>query len=198
MAEETDLESRLADLAASGRRHAVPPAAEQVRARGDRRRRRKRAARASGGVVTVAALALGILSVVGIGPGPAPPAAPPTAAASVSPFMTPTPARGEEYAAELGSVYDAVPLKGNMVQVTVAQVHPEKGVAVRTGAVHELTLKRETPVEVKHAVGGTAKDVRAGELVEILSGGPQWVFAVDYDGEGRVQSLREAYWLTVE
>ncbi|WP_103510977.1 hypothetical protein [Streptomyces sp. SM13] len=198
MADGTGLESRLADLAASGRRHAVPLASEQVRARGDRRRRRKRAARASGGVVTAAALTLGVLSVVRTGPVPAPPAALPTAAASVSPFMIPTPARGEEYAAELGFVYDAVALEGNMVQVTVAQVHTGKGAVVRTGVVHELTLKRETPVEVKHVVGGSAKDVRASELVEILSGGPQWVFAVDYDGEGRVQSLREAHWLTVE
>ncbi|MFH9268297.1 hypothetical protein ACH4KN_29195 [Streptomyces sp. NPDC017546] len=198
MADETDLEVRLAGLAASGRRHAAPQAAEQVRARGDRRRRRKRAARASGGVVMAAALVVGGLSAAGLGPEAAPSAAKPTAAASASPFVAPTPAPGEEYASELGFVYDAVALEGHAVRVTVAQVRSGRGSVTRTGVVHRTTLKPETPVEVKHVNGGEAGDVRVNELVDRLSAGPQWVFAIDYDSEGRVVSLREAYWLTAK
>ncbi|MEU0099083.1 hypothetical protein [Streptomyces sp. NPDC006267] len=195
MDDATGLEGRLADLAASGRRYAATPAAQEVRARGDRRRRRKRAARATGGVVTAAALALGGLSAVRPGPQTAPSAATPTAAVSASPFVAPAPAPGEEYASELGFVYHAATVKGNAVRVTVAQVRTEKGIVTRTGEVHRLTLKPETPVEVKSMAGGEAGDLRAGELVDRLSAGPQWVFAVDHDAEGRVQSLREAHWL---
>ncbi|PCG83411.1 hypothetical protein CIB93_24520 [Streptomyces sp. WZ.A104] len=198
MADESGLEGRLADLASSGQRYAAPQVAEQVRARGDRRRRRKRAARASGGVVMAAALAMGVLSVTRLGPEAVPSAAKPTAAASVSLFVPPTPAPGEEYASELGFVYHAVSLKQNMVQVTVAQVRTGNGVAVPTGVVHKVTLKPETPVEVEHVAGGEARDMRVSELVDRLRTGPQWVFALDYDGEGRVQSLREAHWLTTD
>lgn len=198
MDDETDLAGRLADLAASGRRYAAPQAAEQVRARGDQRRRRKRAARASGGVMLAAALTMGVLSVARLGPEAAPSAAKPTTAASASLFVAPTPAPGEEYASELGFVYDAVALKGNAVRVTVAQVRAEKGAVTRTGVVHRTTLKPETPVEVKHVAGGESGDMRVNELVGRLSAGQQWVFAVDYDSEGRVVSLREAYWLTVK
>ncbi|WP_103535488.1 hypothetical protein [Streptomyces sp. SM11] len=198
MADETGLEGRLADLAVSGQRYAVPLAGEQVRARGDQRRRRKRAARASGGVVMAAALAMGVLSVARLGPEAAPSAAKPTTAASASLFVTPTPAPGEEYASELGFVYDAVALKGNSVRVTVAQVRAERGAVTGTGVVHRMTLKPETPVEVKHVAGGEAGDMRVNELVDRLSAGPQWVFAIDYDSEGRTVSLREAYWLTVK
>lgn len=198
MDDETDLEGRLADLAASGRRHAAPQTAEQVRVRGDRRRRRKRAARASGGVVTAAALAMGILSVARLAPEAAPSATKPTAATSTSPFVAPTPAPGEEYASELGFVYDAVAGDGNTVRVTVAQARTGKGTVTRTGVVHKMTLRPETPVEVKNVTAGEAGDIRIGALVGRLSAGPQWVFAIDYDGEGRVQSLREAYWLTVK
>lgn len=198
MEDETDLEGRLADLAASARRYAAPQAAEQVRARGDQRRRRKRVARASGGVMMAAALAMGVLSVARLGPEAAPSAAKPTAAASASLFVAPTPAPGEEYASELGFVYDAVALKGNTVRVTVAQVRTGKGTVTRTGVVHKMTLKPETPVEVKHVTGGESGDMRVNELVDRLSAGPQWVFAIDYDSDGRVVSLREAYWLTAK
>jgi hypothetical protein len=198
MDDKTGLEGRLTDLAASGRRYAAPQAAEQVRARGDRRRRRKRAARASGGVMLAAALTTGVLSVARLGPEAAPSAAKPATAASTSLFVAPTPAPGEEYASELGFVYDAVTLKGNAVRVTVAQVHAGRGSVTRTGVVHRITLAPETPVEVKHVAGGEAGDLRINELVDRLSAGPQWVFALDYDSEGRTVSLREAYWLTAK
>ncbi|HCA87634.1 MAG TPA: hypothetical protein DEQ61_20475 [Streptomyces sp.] len=198
MADETGLEGRLAGLAASVQRFAVPLAAEQTRAHGNQRRRRRQVALTSGGVVMAAALTVGGLSVVRLGPEAAPSAAMPTAAPSASLFVTPTPAPGEEYASELGFVYDAVVLEGKSVQVTVAQVRDGKSAVIRTGVVHKVTLKPETPVEVKHVAGGKAGDTRVSELVERLRAGPQWVFAVDYDGEGRIQSLREAYWLTGE
>ncbi|MCZ7416821.1 MULTISPECIES: hypothetical protein [unclassified Streptomyces] len=189
MADETGLGDRLADLAASGQRFAVPPDAERVRERGDRRRRRRRAALASGGVVLTAALAAGVLTLVPLGPGPAPAASEPTAP-STPRFVPPTPAPGEEYASEFGYVYDAVPVQGGTVRITVEQLH--------TGVVHTVTLSAETPVEVRQVAGGTPGDMRLGELVSRLSAGPQWVFAVDYDGEGRIRSLREAFWLKVE
>ncbi len=59
--------------------------------------------------------------------------------------FAPTPAPGEEYASEVGYVYDAMVVED-----------------------------------------------------AVLRAGPQWVFAVDYDGEGRIQSLRETFRLTVE
>lgn len=92
MAEETGLDERLADLAADGRLGAVPLAAEQIRARGDRRRRRKRAARASGGVLLAAAVVVGGLSLVR--PGPEPTAADPNPSTSAPLFVPPTPAPG--------------------------------------------------------------------------------------------------------
>ncbi|MFH9571166.1 hypothetical protein ACH4MG_11530 [Streptomyces sp. NPDC017454] len=189
MADESGLEHHLADLAASGQRFAVPATAERIRARGDRLRRRKQAAAASGGVVLTAALAVGVLSLVRLGPGPTPAAVKP-AASSTSRFVPPVPAPSEEYAGEIGYVYGAVLLEGDTVEVTVEQL--------RTGVVHKVTAPTHTPVEVKHLAGGKPGDMRLGELVGRLSAGPRWVFAVDYDGEGRIQSLREAFWLSVE
>ena len=111
-------------------------------------------------------------------------------------FVPPTPSPGEEYAGEFGYVYDAVVVK-DAVQVTVEQLRTERGTAVPTGVVHQVTLSPQTPVEVEQMAGGKARDMRLGDLVDRLRGGPRWVFAVDYDGEGRIQSLREAFWLTV-
>lgn len=198
MVDETSLDERLADLATGGRQGAAPMAAELIRARGDRRRRRKRAARASGGVLLAAAVVVGGLSLVRPGSGPAPNAADPGPSASAPRFVAPTPAPGEEYAVELGYVYDAVELGGGRVRVTVQQLRDEKGKAVPTGVVHELTLPAVTPVEVERLTGGEPGDQRLEDVVGRLRAGPQWVFALDYDGEGRVQSLREAHWLTVE
>ena len=93
-------------------------------------------------------------------------------------------------------MYDAVVVK-DAVQVTVEQLRTERGTAVPTGVVHQVTLSPQTPVEVEQMAGGKARDMRLGDLVDRLRGGPRWVFAVDYDGEGRIQSLREAFWLTV-
>lgn len=152
MAEETGLDEWLADLAADGRLGAVPLAAEQIRARGDRRRRRKRAARASGGVLLAAAVVVGGLSLVR--PGPEPTAADPNPSTSAPLFVPPTPAPGEEYATELGYVYGAVALDGGRVRVTVQQLRDERGTAVPTGVVHELTLPAVTPVEVRDLAGG--------------------------------------------
>ncbi|MEI7033215.1 hypothetical protein [Streptomyces pratensis] len=196
MGDGTGLDDHLADLAASGQRFAVPLAAEQIRVRGDRRRRRKRAARVSGGVLLAAAVAVGGLSLVRTGEEPAPTAAKPTPSWSTAPFVPPAPSPGEEYASEIGYVYGATVVDG-MVQVTVEQLRAEGGTAVPTGVVHQLTLPPQTPVEAEQAAAGEPGDVRLGELVDRLSGGPRWVFALDYDGEGRVQSLREAVWLTV-
>ncbi|GGW63361.1 hypothetical protein CP966_21200 [Streptomyces galilaeus] len=197
MADETGLDDHLARLAADGRRFAVPMAAEQIRVRGDRRLRRKRAVRMSGGVLVAAAVAVGGLSLVLSGRGPAPTAAKPTPSLSAPRFVPPTPAPGEEYAVEIGYVYDARVLADG-IQVTVKQLRTERGTAVPTGVVHKLTLSPQTPVEVEQVAGGKPGDMRLEELVDRLSGGPRWVFAVDYDGEGRIQSLREAVWLTVE
>lgn len=155
MVEETGLDERLADLAAGGRQGAVPLAAEQIRARGDRRRRRKRAARASGGVMLAAAVVVGGLALVRPGPEPAPAATAPGPSASAPPFVAPTPAPGKEYAVELGYVYDAVALDGDRVRATVQQLRDEKGTAVPTGVVHELTLPAVTPVEVRDLAGGS-------------------------------------------
>ncbi|MFH9268295.1 hypothetical protein ACH4KN_29185 [Streptomyces sp. NPDC017546] len=199
MVEETGLDERLADLAADGRQGAMPLAAEQIRARGDRRRRRKRAARASGGVLLAAAVVVGGLTLVRAGlPESAPPAAAPSPSASAPRFVAPTPAPGEEYASELGYVYGAVELDGGRVRVTVQQLRAEEGTAVPTGVVHELTLPTVTPVEVERLTGGEPGDKRLEDVVGRLRAGPQWVFALDYDAEGRVQSLREAHWLSVE
>ncbi|MEU3895296.1 hypothetical protein [Streptomyces sp. NPDC045251] len=182
MADGTGLDQHLADLAAEGRRFAVPPAAEQIRARGERRRRRKRVAQVSGGALLAVAVVSGGLWLALPGSGTAPPAAHPSP--SSSGFVPPAPAPGEEYASEIGYVYDAV-LAGDSVRVTVKP---------RTGAVHTLTLSPQLPVEVEHVAGGEPADMSLGELVDRLSGGPRWQFAVDYDGEGRVRSLREASW----
>ncbi|MER7700674.1 MULTISPECIES: hypothetical protein [unclassified Streptomyces] len=198
MGEETGLDERLADLATGGRLGAVPMAAEQIRARGDRRRRRKRAARASGGVLLAAAVVVGGLTLLRPGPEQAPTAADPNPSASASLFVAPTPAPGEEYASEFGYVYDAAVLDGGTVRVTVQQLRDEAGTAVPTGVVHELTLPATTPVEVEHLTGGTPGDVRLEDVAGRLRAGPRWVFALDYDAEGRVRSLREAHWLTVK
>jgi hypothetical protein len=197
MADKTGLEGDLADLAASGRRFAVPLAAEQIRARGEQRLRRKRAtAMTSGGAVLAAVLVGGGLSLGLVGQEPAPTAVMPTT--SASPFVPPTPAPGEEYASELGYVYDAVLLEEDMVRVTVEQLRAEQGAAVPTGVVHELTLPSWTPVEVQDLAGGEPGDTRLGELVGRLSAEPRWAFAIDYDGEGRIRGLREAVWLATE
>jgi hypothetical protein len=192
MADETGLEDYLADLAESGRRHAAPLAAERIRARGEQRLRRRRAALASGGALLAAALAVGGLSLTRALRGPEPPAVIPTATASL--FVPPTPAPGEEYASELGYVYGAV-AKEDTVQVTVEQLRTVQGTAAPVGVVHTLTLPRGTLVEARQLAGGNPADVQLGRLVGRLAAGPRWVFAIDYDSEGRVHSLREAYWL---
>ncbi len=144
-----------------------------------------------------AAVAVGGLSLARPGPEQAPAAAKPTPSRSAPQFVPPTPAPGEEYASEIGYVYDAMVVE-DAVQVTVKQLRTERGTAVPTGVVHQMTLSPRTPVEVEQLAGGKAGDMRLGELVDRLRGGPRWVFALDYDGEGRIQSLREAFWLTVE
>lgn len=193
MPDETDLKGRLADLAESGRRQAVPAAADRVRARGEQRLRRKRAALASAGTLLVAALVAAGLSLPGDDRGPEPPpAVGPTPTAPV--FVPPTPAPGQEYAGELGYVYGAV-ASGDVVHVTVEQLRTEQGTPVPVGVVHTLTLLRRTPVEARQLVGGSPADLELGDLVDRLKGGPQWVFTIDYDDEGRVRSLREAFWL---
>ncbi|MEO3847631.1 hypothetical protein ABGB09_08240 [Streptomyces sp. B8F3] len=197
MADGTGLDDHLAGLAAEAQRVTVPLAAEQIRARGDRRRRRKRAARISGGVLLAAAVAVGGISLVRPGPESATTAAKPTESRSASSFVPPTPAPGEEYASEIGYVYEAKVLE-DTVEVTVEQLRAEQGKAVPTGVVHQVTLSPQTPVEVEQVAGGEPRDMRLGDVVDRLRGGPRWVFALDYDGEGRIQSLREAFWLTVE
>ena len=62
--------------------------------------------------------------------------------------------------------------------------------------VHTLTLPRGVLVEARELTEGNPTDVRLDQLVSQLAAGPQWVFVIDYDSEGRVQSLREAYWLS--
>ncbi|MBC7269336.1 MAG: hypothetical protein H5T76_11520 [Streptomyces sp.] len=195
MVDGTSLDDHLADLAAEGRRSAAPLPAERIRARGDRRRRRRRAARVSGGALLAVSVAVGGVLLVLPG-GESPAAGEPTPSSSASRFVAPTPAPGEEYASELGYVYDATAREG-AVQVTVEQLRAERGTTVPTGVVHQMTLSPQTPVEVERLAGGQPRDMRLADLVDRLSGGPRWVFAVDYDAEGRVQSLREAYWLTV-
>ncbi|MFW6725283.1 hypothetical protein ACHZ98_35165 [Streptomyces sp. MAR4 CNY-716] len=197
MADGTSLDDHLVGLAAEGQRLAVPLAAEQIRLRGDRRRRRKRAARTSGGLLLAAAVAVGGMSLIGPGPESATTAANPTPSRSAPSFVPPTPRPGEEYVSELGYVYDAK-LLADAVEVTVEQLRAERGKAVPTGVVHQVTLSPQTPVEVEQVAGGKPRDVRLGDLVDRLRGGPRWVFALDYDGEGQVQSLREASWLTRE
>ncbi|MFI2434561.1 hypothetical protein [Streptomyces sp. NPDC018693] len=192
MADKTGLEDYLADLAESGRRHAAPLAAERIRARGEQRLRRRRAALASGGALLAAAVAVGGLSLTRDTRGTEPPAVLPTPTASQFPPLTPAP--GEEYTSELGYVYGAV-AKGDMVQVTVEQLRTVRGTAEPVGVVHTLTLPRGTLVEARQLAGGNAADVQLGGLVDRLAAGPRWVFVIDYDSEGRVHSLREAYWL---
>ncbi|MEU2896056.1 hypothetical protein ACWC4E_28930 [Streptomyces sp. NPDC001273] len=192
MADETRLGEHLADLAESGRRHTDPLAAERIRARGERRLRRKRAALASGGALLAAAVALGGVSLVRAARGPEPPASVP--APTTSRFVPPTPAPGEEYVSELGYVYGAV-AKGDTVRVTVERLRDVRGTAAPGGGAHTLTLPRRTLVEARRLAGGNPADVELGELVDQLAAGPRWVFAIDFDSEGRVQSLREAYWL---
>ncbi|MEU9732469.1 hypothetical protein [Streptomyces sp. NPDC048002] len=189
------LHARLADLAESGRRQVVPPAADRIRARGERRLRRRRAARASGGVLLAVAVAVavgGLALTRTLLREPEPAAVLPTPA--VSSFVPPTPAPGEEYAAELGYVYGAV-AQGDTVRVTVDGLRTVRGTAAPAGSAHTLTLPRGTLVEARQLAGGEPEDVQLGSLVDQLAAGPRWVFAIDYDSEGRVQSLREAYWL---
>ncbi|WP_165984181.1 hypothetical protein [Streptomyces sp. YIM 98790] len=192
MADETELKGYLADLAESGRQQVVPLVAARIRARAERRLRRRRAALASGGALLAAALAVGGVSLARVSGEPEPPAVVP--APPASPFVPPTPAPGEEYASELGYVYGAV-VRGDMVQVTVERLRTEQGTPVPAGVVHTLTLPRGTPVEARQLTGGEPADVQLGQLVDRLDAGPRWVFAIDYDSEGRVQSLREAFWL---
>ncbi|MGC9495223.1 hypothetical protein [Streptomyces sp. WG7] len=192
MADETRLGDYLADLAESGRRHTDPLAAERIRARGEQRLRRKRAALASGGALLAAAVVLGGVSLTRATRGPEPPAAVP--APTASQFVPPAPAPGEEYTSELGYVYGAV-AQGDTVRVTVERLRDVRGTATPGGGVHTLTLPRTTLVEARRLAGGNPADVELGELVDRLAAGPRWVFAIDYDGEGRVRSLREAYWL---
>ncbi|MEV8123054.1 hypothetical protein AB0P07_02840 [Streptomyces sp. NPDC085944] len=192
MADGTRLGDHLAELAESGRRHTAPPAAERIRARGEQRLRRKRAARASGGVLLAAAVALGGLSLVRTVRASEPPTVVP--APTASRFVPPTPAPGEEYAVELGYVYGAV-AKGDTVRVTVEPSASTRGTGTHGGEVHTLTLPRTTPVEVRRPADGGPADAELGELVDRLASGPRRVFAIDYDAEGRVRSLREAYWL---
>ncbi|MER6678720.1 hypothetical protein [Streptomyces sp. NPDC000983] len=182
MADDTQLREHLAGLAESGRRTASPRAAELVRARGEQRARRKRAAAVSGGVLLAAAVAVAGLSLDPTPQDP-PPAGVPTPTASR--FVPPAPAPGEEYSTELGYVYGAV-VRGDTVRVTVRPL---------TGAAHPLVLSRGLLVEARNLSGGKPRDLELGTLVDQLAAGPRWVFAVDYDSEGRVQSMREAYWL---
>ncbi|RBM23324.1 hypothetical protein [Streptomyces sp. PT12] len=196
MADETELDgylAGLADLADSGRRHAEPLSAERIRARGERRLRRRRAALASGGALLAVALAAGGVSLTRAAQGPEPPAAVPTPTAS--PFVPPTPAPGEEYASELGHVYGAE-LRGDMVRVTVEPLRAAGGAAEPVGETHTLTLPRGTLVETRRLTEGNPSDVQLDALVGQLADGPRWAFVIDYDSEGRVASLREAYWLS--
>ncbi|MFD6279217.1 hypothetical protein ACFWFI_27180 [Streptomyces sp. NPDC060209] len=192
MTDGTGLEDHLVDLAESGRRHAAPLAAERIRARGEQRLRRRRAALGSGGALLAVAVAVGGLSLTRASWGPEPPTVIP--APTAAQFVPPTPVPGEEYAGELGYVYGAV-AKGDTVQVTVEQLSTVRGTPAPVGVVHTLTLPRGTPVEARKLSGGDPADVQLGELVGRLAAGPRWVFAIDYDSEGRVHSLREAYWL---
>ncbi|MDT0345170.1 hypothetical protein [Streptomyces litchfieldiae] len=193
MDDQIELERLLADLAESGRRNAVPRAAHEVRARGEQRRSRRRAALAASGALLAVVVAAGGLSLATAGGGTEPPVDDP--APTASSFEPPSPGPGAEYATELGYVYDAV-AEGDTVRVTVEQLRMSGQAAEPTGVVHTLTLPSHTLVEARQLAGGQPADTELGELVDELSAGQRWVFAIDYNGEGRVQSLREAYWLT--
>ncbi|MET8632490.1 hypothetical protein ACWEQ2_03255 [Streptomyces sp. NPDC004096] len=190
MADDTELGRRLAELAESGKSHTVPLAAHRVRARGEQRLRRRRTT-----VVTVvaslaAALVAGGLALAGSAHGPQPPTATPVPAPP--PFVRPSPGPGEEYASELGYVYGAV-ADGDTVRVTVRQLRGAiRGTAAPTGVVHTLTLSGGTLVETRRLSGGHPTDMQLGQLVGRLADGPRWTFWIDYDNEGRVESLREA------
>ncbi|MEW2493460.1 hypothetical protein AB0942_07900 [Streptomyces nodosus] len=192
MADRTELERRLernlTGLAESGRQQVMPLAAHRVRARGEQRKRRRRVAVAFGGALLAAAVVVGGLSLVRAVPVPEPAAIAPTPA--VSGFVPPSPAPGEAYASELGYVYGAV-AQGDRVRVTVEQLRTVRGTAVPTGVVHTLTLPRWTLVEARQLSGGSPADMRLEQLVSRLAAGPRWMFAIDYDSEGRVESLRE-------
>ncbi|MFE4412627.1 hypothetical protein [Streptomyces sp. NPDC056821] len=192
MADRTELERclerNLAGLAESGRQQVMPLAAHRVRARGEQRMRRRRAAVAFGGTLLAAALMVGGLSLFRAARVPEPAAIAP--APTVSGFVPPSPAPGEEYASELGYVYGAV-AQGDMVRVTVEQLRTVRGSAVPTGVVHTLTLPRWTLVEARRLSGGSPADMQLDQLVSRLAAGPRWMFAIDYDSEGRVESLRE-------
>ncbi|MFI9599532.1 hypothetical protein ACIHCX_06545 [Streptomyces sp. NPDC052043] len=190
MADRTELERSLAGLAESGRQQVMPLAAHRVRARGEQRMRRRRAAVAFGGVLLAAAV-VGGLSLFRAAGVPEPAAIVP--APTVSGFVPPSPAPGEEYASELGYVYGAV-AQGDMVRVTVEQLRTVRGTAVPTGVVHTLTLPRATLVEARRLSGGSPADMQLDQLVSRLAAGPRWMFAIDYDSEGRVESLRETDW----
>lgn len=191
MADGTELTGRLADLAESGRRRAAPLSAEHIRAHGDRRLRHRRTALASGGALLAVVLAVGGLSLAEPLWRAAPPASDPGPSVS---HVPPTPAPGAEYATELGYVYGAE-VRGGTVRVTVEQVREVDGAAVPTGVVHTLALPGRTVVEARRLAGAEPADVPLHRLVDELGEGPRWVFAIDYDDEGRVQSLREAFWL---
>ncbi|MFE5240149.1 MULTISPECIES: hypothetical protein [unclassified Streptomyces] len=193
MADETGLRDQLADLAESGGRRVVPLAAEGIRARGEQRLHRRRAALASGGALLAVVLAVGGMSLLRAPGGSEPPATGP--APTASSFVPPTPGPGAEYATELGYVYGAA-AEGDTVRVTVRQVRTVRGAAEPTDVVHTLTLPRGTLAEVRELADGKPGDTQLDALVDRLGDQPQWVFAIDYDTEGRVQSLREAYWLS--
>ncbi|MFD4613497.1 hypothetical protein [Streptomyces sp. NPDC058451] len=195
MADRTELERclerNLAGLAESGRQQVMPLAAHRVRARGEQRMRRRRAAVAFGGALLAAAVVVGGLSLFRAARVPEPAAIAP--APTVSGFVPPSPAHGEEYASELGYVYGAV-AQGDMVRVTVEQLRTVRGTAVPTGVVHTLTLPRWTLVEARRLSGGSPADMQLDQLVSRLAAGPRWMFAIDYNSEGRVESLRETDW----
>ncbi|MDT0268646.1 hypothetical protein RM844_20380 [Streptomyces sp. DSM 44915] len=194
MTDETELRGYLTDLADSGRRQAVPVAPASIRAHGERRLRRRRAALTTGGALLAVTVVVGGWSLAGVSRGPEPPAVVPTTP-TASPFVPPTPAPGQAYASELGYVHGAV-ADGEMVNVTVEQLSSEDGTLESVGVTHTLTLPGWTRLEVRELAGGTPTDLELSDLVEALAGEPRWVFAIDYDSEGRVASLREAYWLT--
>ncbi|MBW1598613.1 hypothetical protein [Streptomyces sp. JJ38] len=193
MADETGLQDYLAEIAESGRRHASPLAAEHIRARGEQRRRRKRAAAASGGVLLAVTLAVGGVTLAAAPWKPEPAAVDPSP--SSSPFTPPSPSAGQEYATELGYVYDAV-TRGDAVRITVEQLRAVGDSTEPTGVVHTLTLPGRTPVETRELTDGEPGEMELDQLVEKLDDGPRWILSIDYDSDGRVQSLREAYWLS--
>ncbi|MER5918028.1 hypothetical protein ABT124_49200 [Streptomyces sp. NPDC001982] len=190
MADETELGRRLAELAESAKGRAVPIAAYRVRARGNQRLRRRRTALATVVASLAAALVAAGLALAGSARVPEPAAVTPVP--TPSPFVRPSPAPGEEYASELGYVYGAV-AEGDTVRVTVQQLRGViQGTASPTGVVHTLTLPRATLVEARRLSGGRPADLQLGQLIGRLADGPRWMFRIDYDSEGRVESLREA------